>query len=385
LDDADVSGYEVDQMSYDDDSSTAVAVVEQEDDANAEADTWTGPRCEKCEAPLRADGVAICRGCGWYGSLNTFVEVDPNWETEDEQEGDRAHHPQKSHARVWFELVPAWGWVIIGSVLAIVIESVVARFAIGAGSSLRTVWSLTQLAIGVILAIACHVANFLIQVSDDPDVGLFDILLKPLKLWLRTASRLPARLWLVDAAVGGLVAAFMSIVVIGGIPYERLWDWGFTPPAKQELMGAVMDRVKQMDNHGSDNLEDAMGDFAGKGGVNDDAYVAPAKPRKTADCVIVGYTVDSDGRLSTLVLGTAHLGKLVYAGNVTPKFDSATESSEMQRKLSALRTQQRTLPIQTEAIWVKPIVTCRVTFGERRTTGRLNDIEWETLLGTMRG
>ena len=40
----------------------------------------------------------------------------------------------------------------------------------------------------------------------------------------------------------------MSLVVIGGIPYERLWDWGFKEPPKQNLMGAVMDRAKQLDS-----------------------------------------------------------------------------------------------------------------------------------------
>jgi len=366
-----------------DDDSTAIALVELEDQENGKTAEWTGPRCEKCAAPLRSDGIAICRSCGWYGSLNTFVEVDPNWQTEADQDSKAETRPQKSHARVWFELIPWWGWVIVGSLFVVVAESVAARFVTEYGSSSRTTWSLVQLAIGVFAAIICHIVNFLVQVADDPDVGLFDVVLKPVKLWLNTLSFLPTRLWVVDAAASGLVAAFMSIAVIGGIPYDRLWDWGFTPPAKQELMGAVMDRVKQIDNQGADNLEDAIGDFAGKGELEDDQKV-PEKPRKTADCVILGYTLDNAGRLNTLVLGTAHLGKLVYAGNVTPKMDNPQELRNLQKKLTALQSQQRTLPIQTEANWVRPSLTCRVTYGERQTTGRLNDVQWQAFLGSMR-
>jgi hypothetical protein len=264
-----------------------------------------------------------------------------------------------------------------------VAESVAARLLTGPGRSLRTTWSLTQLAIGAFAAILCHIANFMVQVADDTEVGLLDVVLKPVKLWLNTFHLLPSRLWIVDAAASGLTAAVMSIVVIGGLPYERLWDWGFTPPAKQELMGAVMDRVKKIEGEQADSLEDAIGDFAGKGELDEENKV-PEKPRKTADCVILGYTLDNTGRLNTLVLGTAHLGRLVYAGNVTPKFNDEQERRELFDRLKVLRTQQRTLPVQTEAIWVRPNVTCRVTYGERQTTGRLNDIQWQTYLGTMR-
>ena len=66
-----------------DNFDSAVATIEQDTQPN-EANEWTGPRCEKCEAPLKSDVVTICRKCGWYASLGTFVEVDPNWETEDE-------------------------------------------------------------------------------------------------------------------------------------------------------------------------------------------------------------------------------------------------------------------------------------------------------------
>ena len=62
------------------------ATLEMEEGDVTSAPEWTGPRCDKCEAPLASDVVSICRRCGWYASLGTFVEVDPNWETEDEAE-----------------------------------------------------------------------------------------------------------------------------------------------------------------------------------------------------------------------------------------------------------------------------------------------------------
>ncbi len=208
------------------------------------AGEWTGPRCEKCEAPLKSGVVTICRSCGWYASLGTFVELDPSWETALEEPVTTTSAEPTSHLRVWFNLIPRWGWVVIGSVFVVIAESVVSRLITPSGSTLRTTWSLTQLAFGAVTVVVCHVFNFLKLAADDADIGLLDLLLKPLRLWARTCQNLPKRLWFFDAVVCGLTAIVMSLVVIGGIPYERLWDWGFQEPPKQNLMGAVMDRAK---------------------------------------------------------------------------------------------------------------------------------------------
>src|SRR6185503_2365898 len=120
------------------------------------------------------------------------------------------------------------------------------------------------------------------------------------KLWGRAIENLPSRLWVANATASGLAAALLSVLVIGGIPYDRLWDWGFKEPPKQDLMGAVMDRVKKLDDgNGSDDLEKSIGDFAGKNGdeLADKPKADPPKPQQNADCVIIGYVLDRDGRV----------------------------------------------------------------------------------------
>jgi ATP-dependent DNA ligase len=152
-------------------------------------------------------------------------------------------------------------------------------------------------------------------------------------------------------------------------------------------MGAVTDRMKQVDDgSGADNLEDAIGDFAGNGELDGkDASPPPApQPREKADCVILGYRVDKEGRLSTLVLGTAHLGRLVYAGHVTPRFDDDADASELLAMLSAVRSHNRYVAVEAVATWVKPKYACRVTFAQRRTNGILTEIKWDAFLGTLR-
>lgn len=361
------------------------AVLEPADAESTQPIEWTGPRCEKCDAPLASDVVSICRRCGWYASLGAFVEVDPNWETDSESEPTAAETPRPSHIGVWIRMLPRWAWVIVASVLIVIVESVAARLATPAGSGLRTAWSLTQLAIGLVAVAGGHIINFLALAADDADVGLLDLFLKPLKLWLRAVHNLPARLWIANAAASGLVAAIMSLVVIGGLPYYRLWDWGVKEPPKQDLMGAVMNRVKQLDSGaGSDDLEKSISDFAGSQDVEpkDKPKPEPPKPQNNTDCVILGYLLDRDGRLSTLLLGAADGGQLIYAGNVTPKL-SDDELRSLGQMLQAIQINKPFIKIDAEATWVKPAYTCRVNFTERTKAGRLRDIEWNKMLGRI--
>jgi hypothetical protein len=317
--------------------------------------------------------------------LGTFVEVDPNWETEDEAEDAPAKVPERVNLVELIARVPRWGWIIIASALAVVVESVVARLITADGSSARTTWSLTQLAIGSTAVDGGHVINFLVLAADDAEVGLLDLFLKPIKLWARAFQNLPSRLWLVDSAVCGLVATIMSFLVIGGIPYDRLWDWGIKEAPKQDLMGAVMNRVKQLDSGEQDgDLEKSVSDFAGKGDLDDKnkPKPEPPKPINRTDCVILGYWLDANGQLTSLLLGTANRGELVYAGSVRPKL-AESELKALTEMLKAIAINKPFIKIETEATWVQAKYTCRVIYGKRTKTGRLQDIEWEKLLGRI--
>ncbi|MCC7476459.1 MAG: hypothetical protein IT425_13795 [Pirellulales bacterium] len=351
----------------------------------------TDPCCEKCAAPLKSGVVTVCRSCGWYASLGMFVEVDQAWEVATSEAPSLKQQPATSHLGVWMNLIPRWGWIILGSVVAVAMESVAVRFATPVGSSLRMIWSIVQLAIGLILALGCHIFNFLVLAASDAEIGLLDLFLKPLRLWIRTCQRLPKRLTLVNAAACSIMAVLGSVVIIGSLPYERLWDWGFKAPPKQNLMGAVMDRMKEIETTDkSDNLEDAVSDFAGSQNLEPEnkpqtkPLPKPPKAPERADCVVLGFQLDRDGQLGDLLLGTAQRSALVYAGRVTPAL-SPEEKAEMLAALKALVIKQPFVPVGGESgIWVKPAITCRVTFDEQSSNGRLRGLKWEELLGTLR-
>lgn len=366
------------------DGVSDVAVLELPEQATEAARIAAAPRCEKCAAPLKAEVVTICRNCGWYASLGTFVEIDHSWETyAGESAATPQHTAQKSHLRVWMELIPKWGWIMIVSVLAVILESIAARLVTSNGSATRTLWSITQLAVGLVTAAICHVFNFVVLAAEDADFGVIDIVLRPVKLWIRAFQRMPSRLWVANAALCGLVASLMSIVVIGGLPYDRFWDWGFEEPVKQDLLGAVVDRAKEIDSRNA-SLEEAIGDFAGTQHLDEDGNLLTNadKARKKADCVILGYQVDREGRLSSLVLGTAYRGELVPAGRVVPELPE-DERAQLLARLVANKTLQSFIRVEADATWVRPTIACRVNYVEQLKDGQLRDVEWVKLLGTV--
>ena len=77
------------------------------------------------------------------------------------------------------------------------------------------------------------------------------------------------------------------------------------------------------------------------------------------------------------MLGTAHRGKLVFAGRVKPKMTD----EELSEWLIVLKSQVVKMPfisVQLEnVVWVKAKYACRVTFTEQLGDGRLRDAEWD--------
>jgi hypothetical protein len=397
------------------------------------ADKRSGPCCEKCGAPFKSDLVSVCNRCGWYASLNQYIEVDKDYEAfqNDDCTAERA---QTSHAKVWMSLLPPWSWILIATVLVIVAESVYALFF--TDGEVRMVWSVIQLFIGLAAFIGCHLFNFLVAATEDTDVGFLDVVVKPLGLWLRALRNLPRRLWVADGALGGATAVLMSVLVIGSLPYEMLFEG--TGKKKSNILASMVKQAQKLPaggnggnlsemvngassggGGGADNLEDAVGDFAGRdlnfeegngaapGNSSDvpsssDGAVAGADAGDEADekkpkqakyekvggvrpklaCVILGYRLDAQGRISDLVLGATHDDKLAYAGIVATPADDAS-LIDLVDDLERSQIPQPYLPLYVQANWVLPKFVCQVNYDERESDGRLIDIQWEKLRGTL--
>jgi hypothetical protein len=349
---------------------------------------WQGPRCDKCQAPADNGLVAVCAACGWYASLGIFVEVDPD-EAQQARTGAAPVAEPQSFWQIWGNLVPTWAWILVGTQVAIIAASIGARLALPETGSMRAWWASSQLVVGLMASVVCHFVAFVMASASDVDIGVFDVVIKPIKAWSRLVAELPRKLSLLNTAVGGVVAALCAALIIGGIPWYVLLDWKFKQPPKQNLMGAVMSHAQSVQGE-EKPLDEAVSDFAGTAGAANPGKAAKnaatdnsKAPRFDCDCLILGFEPSGDDGISELLLAAESGGKLVYVGRVTPRL-AAEETKSLRHKLEGAKSARPFVQSPRTATWVAPRLTCRVSYTKKMDNGRLTDIEWDSLLGEMK-
>ena len=342
-----------------------------------------GPCCDKCGAVLNAKESLVCKKCGWYASIGSYVELDQSWEQAVEPDPEIPNPEAEERPSGIFQALPKWAWILLACICTIIVESIVARIVTPYGSTARTVWSLTQLGLGACAYGFCHCFAFAILLREDSDTSLIDIILRPIKIWAGIFRELPNRQWVCHVGFSGLIAAMMSVLVIGGIPYEKLFDWGFEPPPEQNLMGAIMSQAQKAAGDSNKNMQEALNDFAGtaedltNGGKNKPA------PREKAEGVIVGYKANEDGIVYALLIAAEHKGKLMYVGRVTPNMPEE-ELNQFSQDLASIRVKRPFIETGMKANWVSPKYLCRVNYKSRNKKGAMEDLTFEELAGRVK-
>lgn len=312
--------------------------------------------------------------------MGTFVELDP-WERADAE--TVVEEPEElSHLQVWANLLPPWAWTLIGCNLLVVVFSVVVRLFTPTEGITRMVWSVSQLFIGFAVFSVCHVLAYFATIELDADYALLDIILKPLKILKTVVQRLPRSIGHLTTGTCGINAVLMSFLVIGALPYHVLLDWGIKAPPKADLVKAIVTRA--MEEDGDENgLEDAIGEFAG---ADEDPFAAAAaeEERATIDCLVVGYTMKPDKEeIASLVLAREYHGELVVVGRAAAVLADEDGVSYLKRFRKIAR---RTPFVHStmSAYWIDPVYTCRATYRSETSTGKLRDIRFEEMLGSLR-
>ncbi len=340
-----------------------------------------GPRCEKCDAIIKTNDTLACRSCGWYASIGSYVEIDQSWEAQCDPDSETNTEEEEPFS------IPQWVTILSVVVVAVIGLNIAVHVTMPSVSAARTNWSLTQLSFGGFIFTVCHFVCFSKLLSAKADTGMMDMVLSPFKCWREMFDHLPSGQWMAQGAAGGLTAAAMSILLTGGIPYERLWDWGFEKPPEQNLMAAVMSQAQRIEGD-EKGLEEAVEDFAGSQSLddleNEGMEETPAvDPRQTIEGVILGYRTNEEGLATTLLVGVEHKGALVYAGRVFPEIPDE-ELVELTTQLGAWKS---SVPFVTTdesgVVWVLPKQVCIVSYQRQGSGGWLYEAKFEKLTGVM--
>lgn len=334
--------------------------------------------CPHCGAGRPDSHQLICKRCGFYEKLGICVDLDPK-----EREGVEVQlKPEATH---WWQLVPYWAWIVGAGALAIIGESVAALFVTERGSTARTVWSLTQLFVGAGVFVTVHLVTYLYAIMEDDRLQVLDVILKPLAVWGRTINSLPATWPRVAAGVWGWLAATLAVSLIGGIPYERLFDWGIKERPKKNLVQAIAQQAQEAEGD-ADSLEDAINDFTGETGVEDEEKAFKLLP--ALDCLVLGYVpeIDQHGEvidIQSFALAAEVNGKLRYVGMVNVAKLPVEERGPLLAQMERAKRDRPMVRCDQAARWLEPRFSCRVRYKKWSSTDRLIDPRFEMMLADL--
>lgn len=327
--------------------------------------------CPKCGAAMPDEPMPWCRACGFYPKLGTYFDPDESTEAE--------HHAKPLRE------IPQWAYVLAGGLVFMLIASLTVRFTTHPLSPLRFYWAIGQMAFGATAFIAAHMLCFMFASTEDATIGLMDPILRPINIWKPSIFALPNSLRRVATGTWGL-GAVLCALLIGGIPWERLTDWGDPAPRrKTSLVSAITNLAREDAEAGADNLEDAVKDFTGEAGdvKPEEENEDPTKRSHEAECVIVGYipsTVDPTDFVAVLV-ATDLKGKLKIVAQVSDGIPDKVRES-LRQQFQELKRERPFIPSQVNAVWVQPKLFCRIGFNDYTSSSKMKEPLFREMLLT---
>ena len=321
--------------------------------------------CSNCHSPMEK-GQSFCKRCGFYPALNMCIEVD----AQAEAHAEGAPEPAKSHLEVWKSLIPRWAWVLIAGVAVLFIVSLAARFMVPQGPP-RAIWTYAQFIIGVVALLAAHVLCYMFAIMVNDTLSFLDIIIKPFVIWKATLDELPKTIKRVAMGGWGLTAAIFAALVVGGVRYDEIIDWGKVPP-KKKLKPTVTIPIDAPPDDKS--MEESLEDFKEQAGVGEltDEQLQKLKGnrQKMVKCLIIGFTPNRESDFDSLVLAVEEGVKWRYAG-VMREGVPVEVRSLLNQRMRTIRRSSPVVPCDVKAIWLEPKLMCTVWYEDWGADQRL--------------
>lgn len=327
--------------------------------------------CPKCGAAMPDEAMPWCRTCGYYPKLGTYFDPDENAEV--------------ATVGATVQQIPQWAYVLAGGFAFMLVGSLLVRFTTHPLSAMRFYWAIGQMVFGFTAFLCAHMLCFMHASTDDATIGLMDPILRPVVIWKPNFRALPKSFRRVATGTWGL-GAVLCALLIGGIPWERLTDWGDPAPRrKASLVSAITQRARS-EEAAAESLEDSVKDFAGEAGdlkPEDEDKADSTKRSHQAECVIVGYipsAADPNDFVSLLV-ATDVKGRLRIVAQVSEGIPEDVRE-KLRAQMKELKRDRPFIPSRQEATWLQPKLFCRVGFNDYMNGATMKDPLFEEVLAT---
>lgn len=330
-----------------------------------------GEPCPHCGSVEPWGPASWCPACGYYPSLGGTALRSAEEVEADDGDWDSLHDGPTN----LLEAIPRWAWPMLGGVIFILAANAVLRLAVPMKPSLRTLLTVLEFTIGVIVAAFAHGSAYLAAACKSDKYAPFDYFMKPIELWKPTFHKLPEGSRRVCGMAWGTTAMFSAVLLLGGFEFDAMFDdWGFEQPELEKPVHVIR---KKKPSSGDEDLEDAVARVVTQ--VIEEDTVA-LKTR----CVILGYFKTDKGELGSLVLGSAPRGRLAYVGLLSqtdiPEEHRADLLKQLQQidEISECHIKEG-VPLKN-AIWVQPKLLCVVEHKSWTTQYRLEQPKFMELV-----
>ncbi|HIE98879.1 MAG TPA: hypothetical protein EYG03_15595 [Planctomycetes bacterium] len=390
-----------------------MSIAETDPETTEAESTATCIRCQTSEAWGES---SWCPVCGYYPTVDG-TEVDGKSWADDLPDVPKEEAEDEGST---LQSLPGWLWGLLGGIVGIMAFSVAIRVLFSSNEGIRGTIALAQLVIGLVSVLTAHGLAAKFAMKHDRRVNLNDVVLSWFNVWQPNIAALPgtcARIW---GVVWGGIAVMTAVTIIGGIDYSapfRVDDAskGMGPNASS-VVGAVAGAAKQAGDDDA-SLDEALGDLQeeesaeekGRGnggsqemdkvlseldgaedqvGETDEASsddLADAAATIELDCFIYGVVTDSN-RLPVSFLFAAHTkGRIRHVAEIRAERLPPGKFRQIAVQLYSFVQAQPEVPTQRKAVWVKPIVTCRLLFNGYTSTGELRKPEFGAVVVAQQG
>jgi hypothetical protein len=322
--------------------------------------------------------VAWCRKCGYHPTLDCVIDlVGEDLEQDAAVVAEPVAKPSaKEGLSLLFKMTPAWIRRCAMAAVTAGLLGVLARMLTDPEGIARMVCALMLLLVAKAAIGTAHVWSFFYAVPESDRLGVGDLFMRPFTIWAPTMRdiELPGVWRRPTLLVFGIVAEVVGLAVVGGIPWDRVWQLGPAEPPKKQLVDSIANVGKAPDAEGSNDPNN------------------PAAVGRRGDCVIIGYVPSLGTQLlgdsgddidfSTLVLASDIRGKLTFVGVVTggvPDEDRAA----IRKRLREIARPRPIVPAAVSAAWVEPVLTCRVIYTRMTEDGRFEGLAYDKLLAEV--
>ena len=333
----------------------------------------TETKCPGCGSTEPWGRTSWCPSCGYYPALGKKGDAPPETVPGTEPAGP---------TNVW-QVIPGWLWIFAGGVVVITALSIWAALTLGDDSAVRTLWTLAQALIGLMVFGIAHLSAYMLACTKTDKIGPFDYFMKPVEIWKPSIRQLPAGWNRVCLGGWSSFAIFAAFVFIGGIDINAVFekDWGFEKQAQANLLHAIVDEARKQKEGAEENLEGAMNQFVGEGEPKEDKN----KPLPAVECVVIGYVPTDDAEVfSAVVLASLVEGKLRYVGTVSSAEIPEEHRDVLRKRMPRLQQERPLVKSPVPANWLRPVLLCRVNYSEWSSQKQLKGAVFEKMLADLK-